>query len=143
MKIMRMINISPFCPDAKANYARVACERSREGQMFQLNLQPIAADCNQTKCNSCNDWFINRVETSTPGVRVSNLQPVLWKKNHGLLNYFVESDNSLCKKFETFLNILTIPEPCSWIGRDGKVAFWSAKVNKMDSNPTLVISMFQ
>ena len=44
MKIMRMMDISPFFPDAEANHARVACER--EEQMFQLNLQPIAADCN-------------------------------------------------------------------------------------------------
>ena len=44
MKIMRMMDISPFCPDAEANYARVACEREGEEQMSQLNLQPIAAD---------------------------------------------------------------------------------------------------
>ena len=44
---MRMMDISPFCPNAEANYAMEGLHvREREEQMFQLNLQPIAADCN-------------------------------------------------------------------------------------------------
>ena len=44
MKIMRMMDISPFCPDAEANYARVACERERGGADVSIK---FATDCSR------------------------------------------------------------------------------------------------